>query len=123
MVLVPKVILAEEFVPGGLVPCGDSGLQSCKSCHLYQLVENVFTWIFGAAAVVAAIIIVIGGMRMVTAGGNQMAKRDARKWIGTAAVGFVLIMSAWVLVELLIGTLSGQAAAGSIWSSFTCVES
>ena len=114
---------ADPVEPAGLVPCGDSdtGESLCQTCDIYRLVENVFGWIFGLAAVVAAIIIVVGGMRMVTSAGNQMAKADARKWIGSAVVGFVLIMSAWILVELLIGVLYGSDEPGSIWEPLQCV--
>ncbi len=125
LILTPKLLLADEIIPdieSDLVPCGDAGQASCQTCHIYQLIENVFSWIFGVAFVIMVIIIVVSGLRMVTAGGNQMAKKDARKWIGTAVIGFVLIMSAWMLVELLIATLYGQADAGSIWTSFECVD-
>ena len=125
LALTPNLVLADDYLPetpDSLVPCGDGGLPSCQTCHIYALIDNVFSWIFGISFIILAIIIIISGLRMVTAGGNQMAKKDARKWIGTATVGFALIAGAWMLVELLIATLYGQPEASGIWSSFECVD-
>ena len=83
----PNIVSAQE----GLVPCGGAGQDPCETCHFYVLTADVFAWIFGVAAAIVAVIIVVGGLRLVSSGGNQMAKRDARKWIGTAIVGFVLV--------------------------------
>lgn len=124
LVAMPSVVFGAD-IPTDLVPCGDmmdgEEQPACQTCHVYALIENVFQWIFGVATVVVSIIIVVGGMRMVTSAGNQQAKRDARKLIGSAVIGFILIGSAWMLIELLIATLAGAPDAESIWVSIECV--
>ncbi len=129
LLFLPKIVLAQDtqvsdipLIPDELVPCGDSGQDACQTCHIYELVENVFQWIFGISFVIVAIIIVVGGIRLATSGGNSQAKSDARKLIGTSIVGFILIGSAWVLVELLIATLSGVPDASGIFTSIQCVN-
>jgi hypothetical protein len=121
--ITPSVVSAG--IPTDLVPCGDTldGVEqpACQACHVYALAENVFTWIFGVASLIVTIIIVVGGLRLVTAAGNQQVKQSARRLITTAIVGFVLIGSAWVLVELLIATLMGVETDGTIFSSIECV--
>lgn len=119
MTAVPSLVSAA--IPTDLVPCGDSGEAACQTCHLYTLVENIFEWFFGIAALIVTIFIIVGGMRMVTSGGNQQAKKDARKMIGTAVVGFALVGSAWVLVDLLIATLAGAPTGSGIFTSIACV--
>ena len=120
----PSIVFGAD-IPTDLVPCGDTldGVEQsdCQACHVYALVENVFQWIFGVATVIVSIIIVTGGVRMATSAGNQQAKRDARKLIGAAVVGFILIGSAWMLIDLLIATLAGVPEADSILVSIECV--
>lgn len=120
LTLLPSLTLAA--IPTDLVPCGDANQQACQTCHVYALVENVFDWIFGVSAIIVTIIILVGGIRIVTAGGNQQTMRSARKFVGTAIVGFILIGSSWVLVDLLIATLSGETSARGIFSSIQCVD-
>lgn len=115
-------IQSVQEIPDELVPCGDEGQQSCQACHLYQLVENIFAWVFGMLLVVGAIMIVIGGIRLVFSGGNQMAKRDARKMVKTAIISIILVGSAWTIIDITIATLSGQSDAGGIWTSLQCVN-
>jgi hypothetical protein len=127
LLVVPVLVMAEDSaipaIPTDLVPCGDDTDDSaCQACHLYVLVENVFEWFFGVSAVIVSIIIVVGGVRLATSGGNQQAKRDNRRLIRTAIVGFILVGSAWVLVDLLISTLANSADSASIFSSIECVE-
>jgi hypothetical protein len=124
---VPSLVFAQTpeaitNMPDELVPCGDPGQPTCQTCHLYQLVENVFAWVFGLATFVVIVLIIYGGFRLATSTGNQMAKRDARKIISSAIIGFVLVLSAWMLVELMITTLSGAEGSGSIWTSLQCVD-
>lgn len=111
-----------QEIPDELVPCGDAGQPSCQTCHVYQLVENVFAWVFGMLLIVGAIVIVIGGARLVLSGGNQMAKRDARKIIRTALISIILVGSAWTIIDITIATLYGQSDAGGIWTSLQCVN-
>jgi hypothetical protein len=117
LTVAPKLVLAD-----GIVPCGDTDQPACQTCHFYSLVDNAFTWIFGVAATIAAIIIVFAGMRLVLAQGNAEVKKVARKYIFTALFGFILIMAAWVLVEILIAVLQGNDDPGSIFSIITCVN-
>lgn len=119
--LTPFVGFAAESA-SGLVPCGNPGQASCQTCHLYQLVENVADWFFGVASMIATILIIYGGFRLSTSTGNVEAKKNSRKLVFTAIGGFILILSAWYLVTLLIAVLSGVSADdASIWSSLECV--
>jgi hypothetical protein len=119
LVLLPQTVGAT--IPTDLVPCGDADQAPCQTCHIYALIENVFNWLFGVSAIIVTIIIVVGGVRFATSGTNQQVKRDTRRLITTAIVGFILIGSAWVLVEFLIATLMGSDTDGSIFSSIQCV--
>lgn len=106
----------------GLVPCGDPGQPACQTCHIYALVENVFQWVFGLAAIVVTIIIIYGGMRLVTSVGNVVAKSEARKIISAAIVGFILIGCSWFIIEFTLNVLSGNSGATGVWSSLQCVD-
>lgn len=127
LVVLPTFVLAVDTpiaitdMPDELVPCGDPGQETCQTCHFYQLTRNVSQWLFGLTTFIVILLIIYGGLRLAASTGNQVAMRDARKLIGSAVVGFALVLSSWILVDLMIGVLSGSPTDG-IWDSFQCVK-
>lgn len=113
-------------VAQGLVPCGrnsDTGLnEACQICHVLQLINGVTTWLVGILSVAAAIMFVIAGFKLVTAGGNQDAWKQAKDMIVNVTIGFVIVLSAWLLIDLLMKSLlsDGNTAIGP-WNQVQCV--
>jgi len=118
---VPIVLFARENT--GLVPCGGDGQEACQMCHSVQLINEVTAWLVGLLSVVAAVMFVIAGLRIVTAQGNPSVLKDAKSMIVNVAIGFVIVLTAWLLIDLLLKTLlgDGEVAAGP-WNTIACIN-
>ncbi len=111
---------AGAATPGGLVPCGDEGEPSCQFCHGIDLLENVLDWLVKVLTAIATIIFVYAGVRMVTSVGNASAKQDAKKLIINAATGLVIVLAAWLFIDILLQSLLGANFQGP-WDDIQCV--
>ena len=63
-------------------------------------ITNVILFVAGAASI---IMIVIGGLRYVVSGGNPSAINDAKNTILYAIVGLVISVSAFAIVNYVLG--------------------
>lgn len=92
-------------------------------CHSVQLINEVTAWLVGLLSVVAAVMFVIAGLRIVTAQGNPSVLKDAKSMIVNVAIGFVIVLTAWLLIDLLLKTLlgDGEVAAGP-WNTIACIN-
>ena len=120
---IPIIVLAD----GGLVPCGrdaDTGLNTvCQTCHVLQLVNGVTAWLVGILALVSAIMFIIAGFRMVTANGNPSALKDAKNMILNVAIGFAIVIAAWLLIDLFMKSLLSDTQQGlGPWNQIACVD-
>lgn len=116
LIATPVLVLAD------VVPCGDPGQPKCQTCHVYQLVSNVVDWFFGIAATVAAILIAYGGLLIVISNGNASLQQRGRSFISAAIIGFIMILSAWFIIDFTIGVLTGTEDDASIFEPLQCVE-
>ncbi|MBU4308902.1 pilin [Patescibacteria group bacterium] len=59
---------------------------------------NVYKYAVSIVGILAAIVLMWGGVRWLTAGGNQEAVGDAKKWIEGALSGLVLVMTSYMIL-------------------------
>lgn len=88
-----------------LVPTGCSG-PDCNYCHLAQLGQNILNLSLFLSAFVAAILFAYAGFLYLTAGGGSNISK-AHGIFMNVAVGFILILAAWLIVDTVIKTLTG----------------
>jgi cytochrome bd-type quinol oxidase subunit 2 len=74
------------------------------SADLKQTVLNIITFVLGLLGLIAVIMILYGGFIWLTAGGNEDKVDSAKKIISAAAVGLVVILISWAIVNFVIGT-------------------
>ena len=123
LVIVPIFAYAQ-----GLVPCtgvtieGDRSFTNCGFCELVQLVNRVVDWLIGVLSIIAAIMIAYSGFRLVTSGGNSGAKEEAKKMITNIVIGFVIVLAAWLLIDLMMQSLSGGQVNGRVWQEIQCAD-
>ncbi len=102
--------------PGGLVPC--SGLD-CNFCSLVTMVNRIVTLLFEVMVVIAVILIAIAGFKLVTSAGNVAAMESAKKMITNAMIGFVIVLSAWLIVDTVMKVMvTGEAFDAESWNRF-----
>jgi len=86
-------------VMAALVPCGGPGQEDCQLCHLFVLIDNIIDYLFTyIIPPVALLVIVIGGIYMITAGGDPQAVQKAKSVITAAAIGLAVIFLALVFL-------------------------
>jgi cytochrome bd-type quinol oxidase subunit 2 len=74
------------------------------SADLKQTILNIVTFVLGLLGLIAVIMILYGGFIWLTAGGNEDKVDSAKKIISAAAVGLIVILISWAIVNFVIGT-------------------
>ena len=110
---------------GGLVPCGfGSGIQnstSCQACNLAQLVQNLINFAIGISIPIAAVLFAWAGILYFTSGADPSNKERAKGIFKNAFVGFLIAISAWLVVNTILHTLlSGGSIPQNSWFTVQC---
>lgn len=98
--VVPTTVFAQQ---SKLVPC--EGPDDCKFEQLVELGANVVEFLFELATAIAVIVLAYAGFLYMTAAGNTGKISQAHQLIWYAVIGFLVALSAWLLVEVLMNTL------------------
>lgn len=99
----------------------------CSFCNLIQMANIIIVWLFGILFIIFAIIMFSAGWGMITAGGNDVALDTAKKKFQNAIIGIIIIMAAWLLINifmkgLLVGdnNKAGELKNWGPWSEVEC---
>ncbi|MBI4089836.1 MAG: hypothetical protein HY421_00370 [Candidatus Kerfeldbacteria bacterium] len=87
---------------GGSVGLGTSDLK--------DTIVNIISWVLGILALLAVVFVIYGGFIWLTAGGNEDRIEKAKKIIGAAIVGLIVVMLAWAIVIFVAGTTANVTA-------------
>lgn len=68
---------------------------------LAQVIDKILPYLFGAAGLLLLLYLIWGGFGYMMSGGDPKAVDSAKKRITTALIGFVIIFTAFWLVQLL----------------------
>jgi hypothetical protein len=82
-----------------------------------EVVLYIISWALGILALIAVVIILYGGFVWMTSGGNEEKVEKAKQILKAAAIGLLIILSAWGIVLYVLGVL--QDATGSPGSGTT----
>jgi len=100
LLIFPVFSLAQ---PESIVAC--SGADDCNYVTLLATIGNLINFLIYAAGVVAVIMFVWAGSKMVLSGGNTSAKEEAKKILRNTIIGFIFVLAAWLIVEVILSTL------------------
>ncbi len=117
-VLAPiDISYAEE--PGGFLTCDGT---SCSFCNLIEMANIIIVWLFAILFIIFAIIMFSAGWGMITAGGNDVALDTAKKKFQNAIIGIIIIMAAWLLIDVFMKGLltNGEIEGWGPWSEVEC---
>lgn len=104
--------------PSGIVPCGDAGEPKCGACQLVALAQDGINFGVYFSVFVATLMIVFAGFKYVTAGGDSGKISDAHKIFRTVIVGLIIILAAWLIVDLLMKTFLNEKLGP--WNTILC---
>lgn len=72
---------------------------------LMQTVKNVLNTVIGLAGLIAVIFMVIGGILIITSGGDEEKSKKGKGYVTYGIVGLVIVIVAGALVNYLITTV------------------
>jgi hypothetical protein len=126
IVILPSITYGQSASYSGLVPCGVSSnpldATECQACHLVSLAQNVIMFLIGLSIPIAALMFAWAGILYFTsgAGGSENISR-AKKIFSTTLFGFVLAITAWLIINTLLFTiLDKQQFQNSSWFKIDC---
>jgi len=97
LAFIPSLVSAQTQ---GFVQCGYDRM--CNACDLILLVNNLVTWLFSVLAIFAVLALMVAGFRLVVSGGNTNAWEGAKQMFTNVVIGFVIIISAWLIVDTIM---------------------
>ena len=108
--------LLPSYAEAGLVPCGSSvddlntpnvnETDPCTLCHLFILLNNIFTYFFTIILPVTATgLMVWGGFTLLTAGESKTKFEQAKNIITAAVVGLVIILASWIFLNMFLSSI------------------
>lgn len=102
LIAVPLLASAQD----GLVPSCEGN--ECGFEELLLLIDNIINWLLIISSSVAALLFAWAGWLYISARGDpgQMKKANSIFW--KVIVGLVIILSAWLIVDLIADTLLEQ---------------
>lgn len=107
----PTAVLAAGFVQ--VVPASCTGQGGCQTvCDIATLAQNILNDAIYLAVVISAFLFAWAGFKMLTANGNVEQVSSAKKIFTDVAVGLVIILVGWLVVDALMSTLMG----GHLWN-------
>ncbi len=111
------LVANSALAAGGLVPCSGP---DCTPCYFLQLVSNITLFLVkDVTAPLAGLLFLVGGIMMVAAGGSEERFKKGKKIFANTAIGVVIVLASWAIVNTLITTLGSSVEGfnpGSWWS-------
>jgi hypothetical protein len=117
--LAPVAVDAQIY-PGGpaqLVPCNGP---DCGTCEFVDLINNVVGFILWFGTIAATLIVIYAGFRLVTSAGDVGAKTKAKTLLTNVLIGYVLLLSAFLIVNTLMSLLVPSGSGLLNWNQIQC---
>ena len=112
--MAPTLALAAGL-PTQIIPercTGPDAAKNCSVCDIAKLVQNVLNAGIFLAVFLSAALFAWAGWNYLTASGNSSQATKAREVFTNVAVGFLIILAAWLVIDTLMATMTGS----HLWS-------
>jgi len=96
--------------------CRADAAQNCGVCDIAQLAQNTINAGIYIAVFLSAILFAWAGWKYITAGGDATKAGDAKNIFWTVGVGLILILAAWLIVDLIMKMLVSENALLGPWN-------
>lgn len=82
------------------VTIGDMKAGVEDSIGIEEYIAEIYKYAIGAVGILATVVMMIGGIVWITAGGNAAKIGEAKAWIGAALSGLVLMLTSYVILNI-----------------------
>lgn len=112
----PSIALAANALPGQIVPETCINVGGCQSvCDLATVAQNVLnTGIYIAVFLSAVLFAWAGWLYLTSVAGGEISR--AKEIFMNVAVGLVIILAGWLVVDTLMRTLVGDGGSFGPWN-------
>ncbi len=97
--------------------CDPTSLDAAKRCGLeafITLIKNGITDLVLLSTLVGVAAFMWAGFRLLTSGGSESARTDAKEMFRKIVLGYLLVVGAWVIVYTITSTL--------LYSNFSVIK-
>ncbi len=120
--------IANRLVPGqttdnsGLIKCGRPGQNMCTLCDLIKGINDIVQFLMKISIGIALLAITIGGILYIVSSGDSGMMDKAKSAIKNALIGFIIVFSAYLIVNTTIVYLGTKTDLGisAHWGTFDC---
>jgi len=107
---------------GGIVPSGANEYKpdGYGSCEFVELVNNVMQFLIGLSVILAVIVFIYAGYLMVLSRGDVGQVQQAKGLFANVAIGVVLMLSAFLIINTILSIMLGGSEKALNWSSIEC---
>jgi len=90
-----------DQIQTGAFPDANFGVSTPNVIGLFIAQSHILDYVFGAAAIGLLVYFVLGGLQMMTSQGEPKAMQSAQAKITNAVIGFIIIIVAFFIVQLI----------------------
>jgi len=97
--------------------------EACQACPcgfggVLQIIQNLMNFGIGIAIIFATIIIAWGGFLYIMSSANPESRSKANKMLINAAIGLLVVLSAWLIVDFVMKSLyDGETSKFGPWNT------
>jgi len=111
-------IAADEIVPCGGHIFNEKGeiigeQPACGYDQLILLVKNIINWIIKISSPIAAGVFAWAGIKYMISGASPSQKSEAKEMMRKVLIGFILILSAWLIVTSILNVILNKSLIDS----------
>jgi hypothetical protein len=104
---------APKNIPVDATNIGDPTI-SCQFPHLILAAQNLIYDLVILATILTVVGFIYAGFKLITSGGNPGAKEAAKKVFTNILIGYIVILTAWLLVSTITKVLIKNTNFGSL---------
>ncbi|HOF42480.1 MAG TPA: pilin [Candidatus Moranbacteria bacterium] len=124
----PGPQMTDRLVPGettdtsGIIKCGRPGQNMCTLCDLVKGINDIVQFLMKVSIGIALLAITIGGILYIISSGDSGMMDKAKSAIKNALIGFIVVFSAYLIINTTIVYLGTKADLGisAHWGTFDC---
>lgn len=90
--------------------CGD-----CTKCDILRVASNIFNFIVKIVGGLAILMLVLSGILYITSAGRAEALKEAKAALVATIVGFIIVLTSWIIINLVMTTLKYEGYQGGKW--------